>query len=837
MKFYTNVSQYGNFVLERGIENGEPFKNKIEYAPTLFIPSKEKSKYKTLSGKSVSKMKFGNIADAKEFMNKYDTVENFEIYGYTSWMYCHLSDEYPKTITYDFNQIKLMYIDIEVASEHGFPKPEEAKEEITAISMKCGKDFIVIGCGDYNNTREDIEYVKCESEKELIYAFVEHWKRISPDIITGWNIKFFDIPYIVNRLVNLFGEKYIKQLSPWNFVRESKVMGLGGKYNQTYNLTGISVLDYLDLYKKFTLVNQESYRLDHIANVELGEAKLDYSEYDTLHQLYKLDHQKFIDYNIKDVELIEQIEEKKKLVEQAVVLAYDGKTNYDDVFKQVRMWDILTFNYLRQNDIVIPQKERKFKDHAYAGAYVKDPQIGRHDWVVSFDLNSLYPHLIMQYNISPETLITGELPADIQKLKNEITVDNLLNRKIDSSILKKYNLCMAANGHFFRRDIHGFLPKMMQNMYDDRVQYKKQMIDALIEYEKNKTKAISNRVDKFKNLQMAKKVSLNSAYGALGNQYFRFYDTRQAEAVTKSGQLTIQWIERDVNNFLNKLLKTDNEDYVIASDTDSIYVVLDKLVNSVFKDEIDKEKVINFLDKVCEGKIQEVINESFQNLFEYMNAYEQKMFMKREGLSDKGIWTSKKRYMLNVYDNEGVRYKEPKIKMMGIEAVKSSTPSACRDKLRDAISIIMNKDESTLLDFIEEFKGNFKNLPIEEISFPRSVQGVNKYYDSNQLYKKGTPLHIRGAIIYNDMIHKNSLGRKYQAIQEGEKIKYTYLKVPNPTTANVIAMLNTFPKEFKLEKYIDYDLQFTKSFLDPLKIILDTIGWETERKSTLENFF
>jgi len=593
----------------------------------------------------------------------------------------------------------------------------------------------------------------------------------------------------------------------------------------------------LDLYKKFTLVNQESYRLDHIANVELGEAKLDYSEYDTLHQLYKLDHQKFIDYNIKDVELIEQIEEKKKLVEQAVVLAYDGKTNYDDVFKQVRMWDILTFNYLRQNDIVIPQKERKFKDHAYAGAYVKDPQIGRHDWVVSFDLNSLYPHLIMQYNISPETLITGELPADIQKLKNEITVDNLLNRKIDSSILKKYNLCMAANGHFFRRDIHGFLPKMMQNMYDDRVQYKKQMIDALIEYEKNKTKAISNRVDKFKNLQMAKKVSLNSAYGALGNQYFRFYDTRQAEAVTKSGQLTIQWIERDVNNFLNKLLKTENEDYVIASDTDSIYVVLDKLVNSVFKDEIDKEKVINFLDKVCEGKIQEVINESFQNLFEYMNAYEQKMFMKREGLSDKGIWTSKKRYMLNVYDNEGVRYKEPKIKMMGIEAVKSSTPSACRDKLRAAISIIMNKDESTLLDFIEEFKGNFKNLPIEEISFPRSVQGVNKYYDSNQLYKKGTPLHIRGAIIYNDMIHKNSLGRKYQVIQEGEKIKYTYLKVPNPTTANVIAMLNTFPKEFKLEKYIDYDLQFTKSFLDPLKIILDTIGWETERKSTLENFF
>ena len=220
-----------------------------------------------------------------------------------------------------------------------------------------------------------------------------------------------------------------------------------------------------------------------------------------------------------------------------------------------------------------------------------------------------------------------------------------------------------------------------------------------------------------------------------------------------------------------------------------------------------------------------------------MNAYEQKMFMKREGLSDKGIWTAKKRYMLNVYDNEGVRYKTPKIKMMCIEAVKSSTPSACIEKLRDAIDIIMNEDESTMIQFIEDFKQEFKTLPVEDVSFPRSVQGVGKYRDSNQLYKKGTPLHIRGAIIYNDMVRKNNLGKKYQFIQEGEKIKYTYLRVPNPTTDNVIAMLNTFPKEFRLEEYIDYDLQFTKSFLDPLKIILGTIGWETEKKSTLESFF
>ena len=303
MKFYTNVSQYGNFILERGIQNGVPFKRKIEYAPSLFVPSKENSKYKTLSGKNVSKVEFGDIADAKEFMDKYDSVDNFDIYGYTSWMYCYLSDEYPgQYVDYDFDHIKVMYIDIEVGSESGFPKPEEAREAITAITMKCKNDFIVIGCGDYNNTREDVKYIKCDTEDGLINTFVDNWKRISPDIVTGWNVKFFDIPYLCNRITNLFGEKFCRQLSPWNFVKEFKVAGMGGKMFQTFNLTGIAVLDYLDLYKKFTFTNQESYRLDHIAHVELGEKKLDYSEFETLHQLYKLDFQKFIDYNIKDVE-------------------------------------------------------------------------------------------------------------------------------------------------------------------------------------------------------------------------------------------------------------------------------------------------------------------------------------------------------------------------------------------------------------------------------------------------------------------------------------------------------------------------------------------------------
>jgi len=620
------------------------------------------------------------------------------------------------------------------------------------------------------------------------------------------------VPYLVNRIRSVLGEDEVKKLSPWNYLWERKVT-INGRELIQYNIGGVSALDYIELYKWYAPggKSQESYKLDNIANVELGESKLSYDEYDNLHQLYKLNYQKFIEYNIKDVELIVKLEDKLKLLELALTLAYDTKTNFEDVFAQTRMWDALIYNHLFAKKIVVPPKVVQRKNSAFEGAYVKEPQVGMHRYVASFDLDSLYPHLMMQYNISPETLIEPDnyTPEMKQILSQSVTVDRLLSSEIDTSKLK--DAALTPNGQFFR--------------------------DYVNEKDETKKNEIGKLVARYNNLQLAKKVSLNSAYGALGSQYFRFYDLRQALAVTMAGQLSIRWIENKINAYMNKLLKTENEDYVIASDTDSIYLRLGNLVDKVYKEKPDTLRIIEFMDKVCEEKIQPYINQGYQELALYVHAYAQKMRMKREALSDKGIWTAKKRYILNVYNNEGVQYNEPDMKVMGLEMVKSSTPSVIREKMKETIKLIVRSTESDVQEFIEKFKNEFKSLPPEEVAFPRGINGLKDYSDSANLYKKGTPIHVRGAILYNYMMKEKNLTKSYPLIQEGEKLKFTYLKTPNPLKEDVISFPVRLPKEFGLHEYVNYDLQFEKAFIEPIKVILNCIGWQTEKISSLESFF
>lgn len=358
-------------------------------------------------------------------------------------------------------------------------------------------------------------------------------------------------------------------------------------------------------------------------------------------------------------------------------------------------------------------------------------------------------------------------------------------------------------------------------------------------------KQLEKDISKYKNLQLAKKVQLNSAYGALGNQYFRFYDVRMAESITFSGQLSIRWIEARINEYLNKILKTEGIDYVIASDTDSLYITFDELVNQVFNKggtvskSQSSEAVVQFLDNVARQKIEPIIDKYYQELATLMNAYDQKMFMKREAIADKGIWTAKKRYVLNVYDNEGVRYAEPKLKVMGLEIVKSSTPASCRVALKEAVSIIMNKDELAVQKFIQDFRTEFRTLPFEDVAFPRGVTDLTKYQSNGEELEipKGTPIHVRGSMLYNHLLRKHGLEKRYERIKDGEKIKFCYLKEPNPVRQNVLSVLSSLPKEFGINDYIDYDTQFNKAFLEPLEAILNVIGWSAEKKATLEAFF
>ena len=828
MRFYTNVQLVGNQFLVRGYDNGKRFTDREEWRPTLFVDSKKRTKYQTLDGNYVEPIQPGYVRDCREFYKKYNEVEGFNIYGNERYIYQYISEKYPQDeIKFDISKIQLVTLDIETTAEEGFPDVHSCVEEVLTITLQdyATKGIITWGVKPFQVKQKNHEYIQCTDEFDLLNKFIDWWMKYTPEVVTGWNVQLFDIPYIAGRLKRVLGIKLMKRLSPWGLVTEGEVF-IKGRQHIQMDIGGVTQLDYLDLYKKFTYTNRESYRLDYIAEVELGQKKLDHSEFDTFKDFYSGNWQKFVEYNVIDVELVDRLEDKMKLIELALTMAYDAKVNFTDVFYQVRTWDSIIYNYLKKRNIVIPPKKSVEKNDKYAGAYVKEPKPGSYDWVVSFDLNSLYPHLIMQYNISPETLRETRHPsASVERLlKQEIGIDG------------DYAVC--ANGAQFRKDVRGFLPELMEKIYSERVIFKKKMLQAKQEYEKNPSNKLTKEIARCNNIQMAKKIQLNSAYGAIGNNYFRYYKLENAEAITLSGQVSIRWIENRMNQYLNKLLNSKDIDYVIASDTDSIYINFGPLVDKFFSHKIDdKTKVVNLLDKICQDKLEPFIDKSYEELATYVNAYDQKMFMKRENIADRGIWTAKKRYILNVWDSEGVRYESPKLKVMGIEAVKSSTPAPCRQMLKDAFNLMMTGTEDEVINFIDNCRTKFKSLPPEEISFPRSVSDVEKYKAVSTIYEKGTPIHCRGALLYNYYVKQNKLDHKYSLIQNGEKIKFCYLAKPNPIHENVISFIQDFPKELGLDKYIDRDLQFDKSFLEPLRIILNSIGWRTEKTANLEAFF
>ncbi|MDP7366973.1 MAG: DNA polymerase domain-containing protein [Candidatus Pacebacteria bacterium] len=835
MRFYTYIGMMRNQIYVREFSGNEEHSYTENFQPTMFVPAPpEKCNYRTLKGKPVASMKFDDIATCRDFIKQYKGVAEFPVYGNPNYMIQYISEKFPKKFQWNMNKIRIYTIDIEVSAEDGFPNIQSAASDVTAITVhnSSTNEYHVWGTGGYvpHDQTKKIFYNECDDEDDLIENFLQWWETNYPHIITGWNCKFFDIPYLVNRITYL-GKKPAR-LSPVGVLNDRNVV-IAGRENQFYTLVGISTLDYIDLYKKFTYKVRESYRLDYIGSVELGMKKVsveDVQGYD----LYKTNYQKFIEYNIRDVEIVERLEEKMKLLELVITLAYESKINFEDVFSPVRTWDAIIYNFLKKKNIIIPQPAEQDDRKDIIGAYVKEPHAGLHKWVVSFDLNSLYPHLIQQYNISPETKCG---------MKDDITVDKLLDQKLDTTFLKENKQCMTPNGQCFTNEIKGFLPQLMEDMYNERVEFKKKMLQEQQKLEDGNytnKQTVVNNISRCNNIQMSKKILLNSAYGALANQHFRYYSLEMAEGITTAGQLAIRWIDKSINTYINQLLNTENVDYVVASDTDSIYVTFDRLVHQVFTDTDDATKttkIITFLDKISKDKIEPFINRSYEALHSYVNSYAQKMQMGREVIADKGIWTAKKRYILNVYDSEGVKYKEPKLKIMGIESVRSSTPEWCRNKIKDLIRIIINTDEETVMQSIADYREAFNNLSFDQLAFPRSVRGVEKYSSTKSIYSKGTPIHVRGVLLYNYLLKKHKLTKKYQSIREGEKIKFAYLKEPNTLRENVISVSTHLPKEFELEKYIDYDLQFDKAFLQPIKNILDVIGWKTEKQGSLESFF
>jgi DNA polymerase elongation subunit (family B) len=836
---YTYVTTIGSTCYARQrAADGSPVYVEKRYAPVLFLPAGQDEKPTDLGYDDVPLVKYKckSINEMKDF-----TEEHPEAYGNIQPEYMFLADTYPKDVPHDDDKLYIYNLDIEVAKdkELGFAPVEDPFNPVTAITVKWrhmgASGVVVYGTRDYECVGSET-YVRCDSEVELLKTFMTDFRGGGdyPDIITGWNVQFYDIPYLVNRIKRVIDEETASQFSPFESIATRRVI-LTGREMTVIDIRGLAILDYYELYRKFTYSQQESYKLDHIAHVELGKRKVTYEEHGTLQRLYEENHQKFIEYNIRDVQLVDELDAKLRLIQLVCALGYSAKVNFVDTFKQVRLWDIMVYHKLRSMKRQIPPREAREKLSQYAGGYVKEPLVGFHEWVVSFDVASMYPHIIREWNLSPETLVTQIAVG---------TVDDLLDGKLDRNLIPP-DKALAANGVLTRKDVEGFLPNMLKTLYEERVRFKKMAGAAKKELEQvqddmrhngetpeqlQRVKELKRNVSAYNNQQLVRKVNLNSAYGALGSPYFRYYDTRLAEAVTLTGQLTIRWIAARINAFLNSAFKTDM-DYIVASDTDSVYVRLGVVVDAykAVKPDATKPQIVTMLDQFAAKKIQPLLRAAFDELATYLNVYTPCLAMAREVIADKGVWTAKKHYILNVHDSEGVRYETPKLKIMGIEAIKSSTPAICREWIKEALRLFLNGTQEDVWAYVNKCRADFRKGSFEDIAFPRSVNGMKKYSEA----EKGIPIHVRGALTYNEYLRRQKMAHLYESIQEGEKIRFVHLRQPNPFRSHVLAATLGCPPEWEVEKYIDYDQQFEKSFVEPLNAILVCAGWAAEHQATL----
>lgn len=835
MRFYTNVLQKGNAIYVRGYENGSAFKEVIQYKPYLFVDAKTPhTQYRTIKNEPVEKIEFDSIKEARDFIKRYKDTSGFNIYGLNNFMYVYMNDEFTDR-TYEPTLISVANIDIETAIDDRFPDPKTADQEITAITVEKNGMYYMFGCGEYVTDKKDEIYIKCRTEEDLLMKFLRIWNdTIKPDVITGWYIDGFDIPYLVNRINRVLGSDYTKKLSPWGIIESKTVKLFGGAREVTmYSFGGISILDYQDLYKKFAHEKQESYKLDFISHVELGERKIDYSEYESLQHLYENNFQLFMEYNRKDTELVKRLNDKLKYLELVYSLAYGSFVNYNDGLGTVKPWDVSIHNYLLKRNTVIPFADSiGFDDGTkIEGGFVKESTPGLHKWVVSFDATSLYPSLIMQYNISPETLI-DTLPY--------ITVDSALNGCFRNpeliSALKEHNAAITPTGCIFNKDKQGFLPAMMEDLFKTRQSIKSEMLKFQISYEQTKNKEDKQRSEQLDSVQTATKTKLNAGYGAFANKYFRWFDNRLAESITKSGQMTIRFAEKAINQYMNKLLGTTGKDYVVVVDTDSCYVVMDGWVEQNCKD-LPTSEIVEKLNQFCNDKFAKMLDKALLHMFEYTNGFQPKIKMKRECIADKMIVVAKKRYVMNILDKEGTRYSTPKLKVQGIEAVRSSTPTICREHIRESLRLVLNGSIEEYRNHVAKFKEIFYNSPFEDVAKPTGVSEVAKYDSGDGSIVKRTPIHVRAALVFNRLLKKHNLHKRYQPIYDGDKIKYCYLKVPNTIQSTVFGTNGPIPDQFDITRFIDYDIQFQKTFLDPIISITAAAGITLEDVDDLEDLF
>jgi len=484
--FYTYVDRVGSSILHRYVDdNGKRCDEFNEFSPTLYLPTNsEDSTHTGIRGETLVPRQYETMRSAQEFIKSHKNISNFKIFGNTNYWAQFIQEQYTGEIEWDMDQLVIANLDIECLMDdpdnpglNPIENPIDGVNRITAITVEVNNEYVVFGSKAYTGKKLPLGAVHThyETEEELLTGFLQHWRQLAPDIITGWNINYFDIPYLVGRIRDILGGSMVNYLGSVAAKYTKRVIDIREQKNGDTKVAikGVSIIDYLEIYKKFTYKTRERYSLDFIASVELGHKKLDYSEYGNLDGLYAQNYNKYIDYNIRDVELVRRLDDKLNLMLLVLSLTYMCHIRHEDVFGQVMMWDTLIYNKLLEDNVVVPPKVEYRKDEKYEGAYVREPKVGMHEWVVSFDLNSLYPHLIMQYNISPEMLVENTFDETFDFGMNE-----LVDKTANLDFVKEENLSMAGNKVFFNRDKQGFLGAMMESLYNKRKAIKKEMLVA-----------------------------------------------------------------------------------------------------------------------------------------------------------------------------------------------------------------------------------------------------------------------------------------------------------------------------------------------------------------------
>ena len=840
-KFYTFAKTYGNVVLHRGYNNGKPVTEKVEFKPSFYVKSKSNNpEWKSLYGEPLDRIKLASINEAKDFRKKYDDVSGFEIHGMERYEYQFIAEQYPADLTISAKDLRILILDLEVIGEKdsGFPDVEKVEHQICLISVhdSAANKTIVFGSRPFDDSKDDFEYRQFRNETELLKGFLDFWEAKYPDIISGWNTEGFDQPYLINRMVKVLGMEQARRLSPFRILKETTIE-LMNKKVQTYDVYGVTFLDYMALYKKYGAQGQkESYSLSAISQDELGKDKLE-NPTSSFYDFWNDHYDTFVRYNAMDSILVQELDNKLKLFDLVLAITYLMKCNIEDSLGVIRPWDCKIYNELLKKNIAVPPNKMSARQD-FPGAWVKDTIVGFHRWVVSFDFASLYPSIVRQWNMSPETIIDDRL---------DITVRDIVAGCSDKAKEAHDLGCtLAANGTMYRKDIKGILPEMMEMCVVGRKSVKKEMLVLEQEYQNTKDKKLSGEIAALNNKQLALKLIGNSLYGAVSNFTFRYFDIRIAEAITLSGQASNMHLVDSMNAYLNKVLKTD-KDFAVAGDTDSAYLCFSDLVDKVCGDKTP-EQIVKFLDKLGNTEMQKVINGSVDTIFDLCNCKEKVMASKREAIAESAIFVGKKAYCMKVLNSEGVDFKPYKLKIMGLVMIKSQTPKLVRSWLKEALTVIFEKGESALHNYVRDCREKFMASPIEDIAFPRGVSEIDKWYDPIVLTKPSTPIHVRAAILYNHYTDP----KQYQRIRNGDKMRFCYLKMPNTIKQNVfgwpadskmpeidplVKFLDSDKKHNSLERYIDRELQWEKCFVKSLEALTKPIGWEVEKTSSLSDFF